>query len=289
MAYLVCDKCGGYYELQPNESPEDFTDKCECGGNLKYVQDLNDVDDLQKVCPNCGSVVDDKDVVCPVCDFELKEPPVTDKQFVFGSLWYVQRVGFLTIGLIVCIWAFWVTVPFLFQAKSAEDFNSALWMFLSVLFLTIFIIAIILFKIRRFHVGYLKGYLEWHKKLNWNWNAIGAAFVITMVIGIFGGKHLPNNVGLIGPLIGGFVAGCIVGKNYTNGLIYGGFPAGIAGFIGFPLLILLFGSEIPSFSNTSLGILLIVALVLAVTYFIVFFIIGSIGGIIGTTLKKISS
>ncbi|HML05988.1 MAG TPA: M48 family metallopeptidase [Methanobacterium sp.] len=34
--YLVCDKCNGYYELQPGESPADFTDKCECGGKLEY-------------------------------------------------------------------------------------------------------------------------------------------------------------------------------------------------------------------------------------------------------------
>lgn len=41
MSYIVCDKCGGYYELQPGESPEDFESKCECKGNLKYVQNLN--------------------------------------------------------------------------------------------------------------------------------------------------------------------------------------------------------------------------------------------------------
>jgi heat shock protein HtpX len=35
--YLVCDKCNRYYELQPGESPDDFTDKCECGGTLKHV------------------------------------------------------------------------------------------------------------------------------------------------------------------------------------------------------------------------------------------------------------
>ncbi|ADZ09383.1 hypothetical protein Metbo_1139 [Methanobacterium lacus] len=33
--YLLCDKCGGYYELQPGESPDDF-EECECGGNLRY-------------------------------------------------------------------------------------------------------------------------------------------------------------------------------------------------------------------------------------------------------------
>ncbi|SCG84817.1 DUF4013 domain-containing protein [Methanobacterium congolense] len=40
--YLVCEKCGGYYQLQSGESPEDFSDTCECGGKLKFVQDLND-------------------------------------------------------------------------------------------------------------------------------------------------------------------------------------------------------------------------------------------------------
>ena len=25
----------------PGESPEDFTDKCECGGNLKYIEDAD--------------------------------------------------------------------------------------------------------------------------------------------------------------------------------------------------------------------------------------------------------
>lgn len=33
MSYLVCDQCGGSYELQPGESPDDFTNKCECSGN----------------------------------------------------------------------------------------------------------------------------------------------------------------------------------------------------------------------------------------------------------------
>ncbi|MEN6293461.1 MAG: hypothetical protein ABFD07_15795 [Methanobacterium sp.] len=33
-SYLVCNKCGGYYELQPGESPKDFSLECECGGHL---------------------------------------------------------------------------------------------------------------------------------------------------------------------------------------------------------------------------------------------------------------
>ncbi len=33
--YLICNKCGGYYELEKGESPNDF-DSCQCGGKLKY-------------------------------------------------------------------------------------------------------------------------------------------------------------------------------------------------------------------------------------------------------------
>jgi hypothetical protein len=37
MGFLICEKCGSYYELRKNESPEDFDLICEfCGGNLQY-------------------------------------------------------------------------------------------------------------------------------------------------------------------------------------------------------------------------------------------------------------
>ena len=37
--YLICEKCNGYYELQEGESHDDF-ESCECGGNLKFIQEL---------------------------------------------------------------------------------------------------------------------------------------------------------------------------------------------------------------------------------------------------------
>lgn len=39
--YLVCDMCNTYYKLQPGESPDDFVDKCECGGRLKYYDNID--------------------------------------------------------------------------------------------------------------------------------------------------------------------------------------------------------------------------------------------------------
>ena len=38
--YLVCNKCGGCYELQQGELPEHFNLDCECGGQL--VQSATD-------------------------------------------------------------------------------------------------------------------------------------------------------------------------------------------------------------------------------------------------------
>ena len=41
MGYLICDNCHGYYELKNGESPEDFSSKCECGGNLEFKDSIN--------------------------------------------------------------------------------------------------------------------------------------------------------------------------------------------------------------------------------------------------------
>lgn len=42
MGYLVCNMCGGYYELKNSESPHDYDENCECGGTLGYVEDLDE-------------------------------------------------------------------------------------------------------------------------------------------------------------------------------------------------------------------------------------------------------
>lgn len=39
MAYLLCERCNGYYELLPGETPEDY-DLCECGGKLLLVNSI---------------------------------------------------------------------------------------------------------------------------------------------------------------------------------------------------------------------------------------------------------
>jgi hypothetical protein len=42
VTYLCCDKCGKCYELQQNESPEDFDNTCDCGEKLTVYKNLKD-------------------------------------------------------------------------------------------------------------------------------------------------------------------------------------------------------------------------------------------------------
>ncbi|NYB52381.1 MAG: MFS transporter [Methanobacteriaceae archaeon] len=57
MGYLICGKCKSYYKLKSDESPEDFVFDCECGGKLRYVENLDIIDpnwkqvDIQKKPP----------------------------------------------------------------------------------------------------------------------------------------------------------------------------------------------------------------------------------------------
>ena len=51
MGYLICGKCKSYYKLQSGESAKDFVDDCDCGGKLRYVENLDIVDPNWKQVP----------------------------------------------------------------------------------------------------------------------------------------------------------------------------------------------------------------------------------------------
>ncbi len=76
MGYLFCDECKGYYQLQKGESPEDFSVECECGGNVWYIERL---DNLNKnfnqalvKCPQCGKEIPENARICKHCHKVLK-------------------------------------------------------------------------------------------------------------------------------------------------------------------------------------------------------------------------
>ena len=127
--------------------------------------------------------------------------------------------------------------------------------------------------------------------LNLNWTAIGVAFVVTLVISIFSGLYLHKNVVFISPVIGGLIAGYMIGGSYSDGIVNGGIAAGMAGLISFPVIGLLswnvvtttlsnYGYHIPP-ETLLIGVVVGTALVGLVTYFV----LGLIGGIIGTAIK----
>ena len=124
-----------------------------------------------------------------------------------------------------------------------------------------------------------------------NWMAIGAAFIITTVLSIIFGVYLPKNVDLIAPIIGGLIAGYIVGGSYTDGLVNGGIPAGIGGIVSTVTIVLLSSSQITSLvysiGYTGSKETLYIGLILgsAVVGFALFFVLGILGSIIGVKLK----
>ncbi len=125
-----------------------------------------------------------------------------------------------------------------------------------------------------------------------NWKAIGFAFGVTIVLSVISGIYLPKNVGLIGPIIGGFIAGYMVGGSYTEGLVNGGVPTGVAGSIYTVWIVSISGSIITS-SALALGYtgststLLISAMIGSVFGgFAIYFLLGIIGSILGVEIKK---
>lgn len=109
MGYLICKKCGGYYELQQGESPDDpqnlrfwdqenkvfySFDECECGGELEYVENLNDAfeePNHQKigVCSRCGAENDNTSAFCLECGSMLRHTKFANK----NSTWKRQSTG----------------------------------------------------------------------------------------------------------------------------------------------------------------------------------------------------
>ncbi|BDZ71006.1 YrzE family protein [Methanobacterium petrolearium] len=81
MSYLVCDQCGGYYELHENESPDDF-ESCECGGNLKEVENLKNL--WQCINVECDyKEYGEKDDTCPKCGKSFYKVDIDESRRIF--------------------------------------------------------------------------------------------------------------------------------------------------------------------------------------------------------------
>ena len=98
MKYIICDECGGFYELEKGESLEDF-ESCLCGGSLSYAEQTprgmkKTTKKVQKtyqtssyqtsthqtsshysenICPLCGQINKVKTRFCSKCGKILKQ------------------------------------------------------------------------------------------------------------------------------------------------------------------------------------------------------------------------
>lgn len=115
MGYLVCEKCKSYYKLQEGESPTDFLDKCNCGGKLRYAENIDIVSSewnqapVSDICPNCGAKNINDANFCASCGKELKniEKTKSSKSLTItdqAKTWWNQRTtgGKIATTLIAC-------------------------------------------------------------------------------------------------------------------------------------------------------------------------------------------
>ena len=82
MGYIICEECGGYYELQSGESADDF-ENCQCGGSLKLVEDPLKISehkyDPKFICSNCLEE-NEPDIFCSKCGGRLISINKEDKE-----------------------------------------------------------------------------------------------------------------------------------------------------------------------------------------------------------------
>ena len=110
MGFLQCQKCGGYYELQHNENPEDFSNECVCGGNLEYTKNIETSHEPTMLnCPKCLTNIMENTEYCHECGYKLYKDDLVDHPIIeddlnrnpnllkFNST--MKNSGILTIGL----------------------------------------------------------------------------------------------------------------------------------------------------------------------------------------------
>lgn len=126
--------------------------------------------------------------------------------------------------------------------------------------------------------------------MNINWIAMVTAFVVTLIITVFGGTYLPGNYAVIGPVIGGLIAGYMVGGNYIDGIINGGVPVGIFGLINSTVVI--GGNKLSviaaaySYTGPENQFFTIALTSAAFAGFIHYFVLGLVGGLIGFFIRE---
>lgn len=120
MGYLVCNKCGGTYELQEGESADDF-DKCECGGKLNYKESIvsTPVSPKEKNiinCPKCGHENLNNVKFCGSCGENLIKEKTN-----FKSLFKTLNFDIILIGSLLTILLLILSKILLFDIVTGQE------------------------------------------------------------------------------------------------------------------------------------------------------------------------
>jgi Family of unknown function (DUF5518) len=124
--------------------------------------------------------------------------------------------------------------------------------------------------------------------MNLNWMLMGIVFIFTLILVMITETYLPKGVGFLGPIAGGLIAGYLVGGNYTDGIVNGGIPVGLAGFINITGILAIKGNTITATLNGLIYNVSHIELLISVIFagFLFYFIMGVIGGLMGFAIRE---
>lgn len=105
MKYLICEICGGYYQLMDGESISDF-DSCQCGGKLYIVEEEDEIEiqSLKITCKNCGNETTVETAFCSECGQILipaKEVSGTNRSKTFKPIGIFAGVTFILVSIVL--------------------------------------------------------------------------------------------------------------------------------------------------------------------------------------------
>ena len=178
MGFLQCQKCGGYYELQHNENPEDFSNECVCGGNLEYTKNIETSHEPTMLnCPKCLTNIMENTEYCHECGYKLYKDDLVDHPIIeddlnrnpnllkFNST--MKNSGILTIGL-GGIYAFINPLAGLYTILLGVVLLSVKKVFILLLFQSLLIIFGLFNASYGNNIGYLQILLSLTFLFSWN-------------------------------------------------------------------------------------------------------------------------
>ncbi len=146
MAFVGCGECGGYFELEPDESFYDF-DYCWCGGKLLYYQTYQDILDNKPTEPTMqiNNNIDTLQEIEESEAFNFEEETIPSKNRIINKINFVGIFSGLCMFISLTLISYVLCFEYLYNT-AIDVFNSTndFYYTLATLgFLTYFIIFFI--------------------------------------------------------------------------------------------------------------------------------------------------